>query len=147
MAKTFIETLKGVGIFGLEFFLDANDRLLVNEVAPRTHNSGHYTIEACHTSQFEQQLNAILNLPLGSPDLKYPSAVMINLLGYESATRDYQQQQQQLAAIPHATLHWYGKTQARPGRKLGHITIVSDQPSDRVDLAALNRQVDQAWLH
>jgi len=147
MAKTFIETLKGVGIFGLEFFLDANDRLLVNEVAPRTHNSGHYTIEACHTSQFEQQLNAILNLPLGSPDLKYPSAVMINLLGYESATHDYQQQQQQLAAIPHATLHWYGKTQSRPGRKLGHITIVSDQPSDRVDLAALNQQVDQAWLH
>ena len=146
MAKKFIEKLNGIGIFGLEFFLAPNDRILVNEIAPRTHNSGHYTIEACKTSQFEQQLNAILNLPLSSPDLKYASAVMINLLGYESATSEYATQRQQLAAIPHASLHWYGKTQARPGRKLGHLTIVSDHHSDRLDLAALNQQVEKAWF-
>jgi 5-(carboxyamino)imidazole ribonucleotide synthase len=146
MAKKFIEKLNGIGIFGLEFFLAPNDRILVNEIAPRTHNSGHYTIEACKTSQFEQQLNAILNLPLSSPDLKYASAVMINLLGYESATSEYATQRQQLAAIPHASLHWYGKTQARPGRKLGHLTIVSDHHSDRLDLATLNQQVEKAWF-
>jgi 5-(carboxyamino)imidazole ribonucleotide synthase len=147
MAKTFMEKLNGIGIFGLELFLAPNDRLLVNEIAPRTHNSGHYTIEACETSQFQQQLNAILNLPLGSPTLTCASAVMINLLGYESATSEYATQRQKLAAIPHASLHWYGKTQARPGRKLGHLTIVSDQPSNSLDLAILNQQVETAWRH
>jgi 5-(carboxyamino)imidazole ribonucleotide synthase len=72
---------------------------------------------------------------------------MINLLGYESATSEYATQRQKLAAIPHASLHWYGKTQARPGRKLGHLTIVSDQPSNSLDLAILNQQVETAWRH
>jgi 5-(carboxyamino)imidazole ribonucleotide synthase len=144
-AQTFIEQLNGVGIFGLEFFLTPDDRILVNEVAPRTHNSGHYTIEGCHTSQFAQQLRAVLNLPLGSSDLKHRSAVMINLLGYESATCNYVEQRQKLAQIPHSTLHWYGKTQAHPGRKLGHITIVSDQDSDRLDVSALQDQVMKVW--
>lgn len=145
-AKTFIETLKGVGIFGLEFFLAPNDRILVNEIAPRTHNSGHYTIEACETSQFEQQLRAVLNLPLGCPDLKHQSALMVNLLGYESAFCEYQQQRQKLSQIPHSSLHWYGKTQARPGRKLGHITIVSDQDKTVFDWLTLNQQVENTWL-
>jgi len=145
MAKTFVETLKGIGIFGLEFFLAPNDRILVNEIAPRTHNSGHYTIEACETSQFEQQLRAILSLPLGCPDLKHHSALMINLLGYESAPGEYPQQRQKLAQIPHGTLHWYGKNQARPGRKLAHLTIVSDQQSDRLDWATLNAEVERIW--
>ena len=142
-----METLKGVGIFGLEFFLAPGDRILVNEIAPRTHNSGHYTIEACRTSQFEQQLRAILNLPLGCPDLKHSSALMVNLLGYESACCEYLQQRQNLTQIPHGTLHWYGKTQARPGRKLGHLTIVSDQKSDGLDWVALNKQVETLWCH
>jgi 5-(carboxyamino)imidazole ribonucleotide synthase len=145
MAKTFIETLGGVGIFGLEFFLAPHDRLLINEIAPRTHNSGHFTLDACFTSQFEQQLRSILNLPLGSPELKVKSAVMINLLGYETATSAYHQQRDRLSQIPQSFLYWYGKSQSRPGRKLGHITIVFDRPSDALDLCSINAQVAECW--
>ena len=145
IAQTFIEAIEGVGIFGLEFFLTQDDRLLINEVAPRTHNSGHYTLEACYTSQFEQQIRAICNLSLGCPDLKYTSAVMINLLGYESAHHTYECQRQALAQIPQASLYWYNKPQARPGRKMGHLTIVFDEKSDRLDLKTINQVVERIW--
>ena len=145
IAQTFIEAIEGVGIFGLEFFLTPDDRLWINEVAPRTHNSGHYTLDACYTSQFEQQIRAICNLSLGCPDLKYTSAVMINLLGYESANHGYEYQRQALAQIPQASLYWYNKSQARPGRKMGHLTIVFDEKSDRLDLKTINQVVERIW--
>ena len=149
MARTFVESLEGVGIFGLEFFLDQNDRVLVNEVAPRTHNSGHYSLDACNVSQFEQQLRAIANLALKPPELNCTSAVMFNLLGFESSTQDYRRQRQQLAEIPNSFLYWYGKTQSRPGRKLGHLTIIAEErtPFDALplDIEALNHTITKIW--
>jgi 5-(carboxyamino)imidazole ribonucleotide synthase len=145
MAQKFIEILGGVGIFGLEFFLTSDHRLLVNEIAPRTHNSGHFSLDACLTSQFEQQLRAIFNLPLGAPDLKYKSAVMINLLGYESSCDHYHHQQNGLRQIPQSFLYWYGKTEARPGRKMGHLTLVFDVPSHQLDLEHIDQFVSRHW--
>jgi 5-(carboxyamino)imidazole ribonucleotide synthase len=131
IAQTILEKLDVVGIFGIELFITSDDgqrptgghRVLVNEIAPRTHNSGHYSLDACHTSQFEQQLRAVADLPLGDPAMNCPGAIMVNLLGFESATTDYKAQRERLAAIPNAHVHWYGKTASRPGRKLGHVTV------------------------
>jgi 5-(carboxyamino)imidazole ribonucleotide synthase len=131
IAQTILEKLDVVGIFGIELFITAADgqrptgghRVLVNEIAPRTHNSGHYSLDACHTSQFEQQLRAVADLPLGDPSMNCAGAIMVNLLGFESVTNDYKAQRDALAAIPNAHVHWYGKTASRPGRKLGHVTV------------------------
>jgi 5-(carboxyamino)imidazole ribonucleotide synthase len=131
-----------VGIFGIELFLTAAGEVLVNELAPRTHNSGHYTLDACQTSQFEQQLRAISGLPLGATDLICPGAVMVNLLGYETSRSDYADQRSQLAAIPHAHVYWYNKTASTPGRKLGHVTVLLED----IDQAqAIATQVEQIW--
>ncbi len=126
IARTLLNSLEAVGVFGIELFLTADNKLLVNEIAPRTHNSGHFTIDACETSQFEQHLRAVCQLPLGNCDLKCAGAVMVNLLGYESAESDYLEKRKQLAQISGAFVHWYGKKVSRPGRKLGHVTVVSD---------------------
>lgn len=111
------------GVFGVEMFLLKDGSVVFNEVAPRPHNSGHYTIEACHTDQFEQHLRAILGLPLGDCSLKVGAAVMQNVLG----TGDMAVTQaifDRALTIPGATNHWYGKGEDRKGRKLGHITCV-----------------------
>jgi 5-(carboxyamino)imidazole ribonucleotide synthase len=126
IARTILTELNFVGILGIELFLTGDDRVFVNEVAPRTHNSGHYTLDAAVTSQFEQQLRAVCDLPLGDPAMNCTAAVMVNLLGFETATRDYAEQRQQLATIPQAYVHWYGKSESRPGRKLGHVTVKYD---------------------
>ncbi|UIE37368.1 5-(carboxyamino)imidazole ribonucleotide synthase [Leptodesmis sichuanensis] len=126
IAERLLTNLQVVGILGIELFLTQSGDVLVNEIAPRTHNSGHYTLDACDTSQFEQQLRAVCGLPLGSPALRCRGAVMVNLLGYETSYRDYQAQRDRLAAIPQAHVHWYGKMEARPGRKLGHVTVLLD---------------------
>ncbi len=119
-----VESLGGVGIFGVELFLTKDRRILVNEIAPRPHNSGHYTMEACVTCQFEQHLRAISGLPLGSTDLLSP-AVMINLLGEpgwrgNSVLRGFDE----ALAVPGASIHLYGKSETRPFRKMGHITVI-----------------------
>jgi len=106
-----------VGVLVLSYFNPGS--VLVNEIAPRTHNSGHFSLDACETSQFEQHLRAVCDLPLGNPALNCGGAVMVNLLGYEYAQNDYLPQRQQLAALPHAHVHWYGKTESRPGRSWG----------------------------
>ncbi|MEG4346283.1 5-(carboxyamino)imidazole ribonucleotide synthase [Microcoleus sp. A003_D6] len=121
---TLLNSLESVGVFGIELFLTADNKLLVNEIAPRTHNSGHFTIDACETSQFEQHLRAVCQLPLGNCDLNSAGAVMVNLLGYESAESDYLEKRKQLAQISGAFVHWYGKKVSRPGRKLGHVTVL-----------------------
>jgi 5-(carboxyamino)imidazole ribonucleotide synthase len=126
IARTLLNSLEAVGVFGIELFLTADNKLLVNEIAPRTHNSGHFTIDACETSQFEQHLRAVCQLPLGNCDLKCAGAVMVNLLGYESAESDYLEKRKQLAQISGAFVHWYGKKVSRPGRKLGHVTVLFD---------------------
>ncbi len=126
IAHTLLNSLEVVGIFGIELFLRADGKVLVNEIAPRTHNSGHFSLDACETSQFEQHLRAVCGLPLGNPALQCASAVMVNLLGYENSHSDYQSQRQKIAEIPQAHVHWYGKTESRPGRKLGHVTVLLD---------------------
>ncbi|MBN3895852.1 MAG: 5-(carboxyamino)imidazole ribonucleotide synthase [Nostoc sp. NOS(2021)] len=138
IAHTLLNSLEVVGIFGIELFLSADGKILVNEIAPRTHNSGHFSLDACETSQFEQHLRAVCGLPLGNPALQCASAVMVNLLGYENSHSDYQSQRQQIVEIPQAHLHWYGKTESRPGRKLGHVTVLLDNQNKELGSAYTN---------
>ena len=144
IARTLLNSLQAVGVFGIELFLTADNQVLVNEIAPRTHNSGHFTLDACVTSQFEQHLRAVSGVELGSPDLTVPGAVMVNLLGYESSRSDYAAKRQQLAAIPQAHVHWYGKTESRPGRKLGHVTVLLPEAS-RTAALEIAQQVEAIW--
>jgi 5-(carboxyamino)imidazole ribonucleotide synthase len=114
--------LEYVGLLCIEFFVTRDGRLLVNELAPRPHNSGHLTFDACRTSQFEQQLRAICGLPLGSPEMLQPAA-MANLLGdlWAGGEPDWAA----ALAFPSIKLHLYGKSEARPGRKMGHLTALA----------------------
>jgi len=125
IAATLLNSLQVVGVFGIELFLTTNGKVLVNEVSPRTHNSGHYTLDACETSQFKQQLLAVVGLPLGSPKMRCTSAVMVNLLGYENSQDDYREKRQKLASLPNSFVYWYGKSQSCLGRKLGHVTVLA----------------------
>jgi 5-(carboxyamino)imidazole ribonucleotide synthase len=124
LAMRTIDALEGVGVFGVEMFLTQDEQLLVNEIAPRTHNSGHHTIEACITDQFEQHLRAILGLPLGATDLLSPAA-MINLLGDSAAHgRPVIEGMAAALAIEGVCLHLYGKAEVTPFRKMGHVTVL-----------------------
>ncbi|KAJ2461504.1 phosphoribosylaminoimidazole carboxylase ade2 [Coemansia sp. RSA 2424] len=126
------------GIFGVEMFLHEDGHtVLLNEIAPRPHNSGHYTIEACNTSQYENHLRAVLDMPLGDTDLKVPAAVMVNVLGGANGYSSVLEPCLASLEVPGATVHLYGKTEAKAGRKMGHITVVADcflQLRRRVDL-------------
>lgn len=126
LAQGVLEALDVVGVLCVEFFLTRDDRLLINELAPRPHNSGHLTFDAAVTSQFEQQLRAICGLPLGSPALLRPAA-MANLLG--DLWHDGEPRWERAAAFPEVKLHLYGKCEARPGRKMGHLTALADTPA------------------
>jgi 5-(carboxyamino)imidazole ribonucleotide synthase len=126
IARTILDKLEVVGVFGIEFFLTKDNRVLVNEIAPRTHNSGHYTLDGCETSQFAMQLQAVTGLALGSTALKSSGAIMVNLLGFEESDTDYGEKRDRILEIPNSFLHWYGKT-SRPGRKLGHVTVILDE--------------------
>jgi 5-(carboxyamino)imidazole ribonucleotide synthase len=124
LAIATIEAYDLCGLLAVEMFLTTDNQLLINEVAPRPHNSGHQTIENCYTSQFEQHLRAVLNLPLGGTQLLCP-AVMINLLGepgYEGPA--YYQGWAEALAIPGVNIHLYGKSTTKPFRKMGHVTIL-----------------------
>jgi 5-(carboxyamino)imidazole ribonucleotide synthase len=144
IAHTLLNSLQVVGIFGIELFLTTNGKILVNEIAPRTHNSGHFSLDGCKTSQFEQHLRAVCGLPLGNTTLNADIAVMVNLLGYENSQIDYKNKLQQLAAIPQSHIHWYGKTESRPGRKLGHVTVLlDDQNRDAANAIAQN--IESIW--
>ncbi|MGV2910079.1 5-(carboxyamino)imidazole ribonucleotide synthase [Achromobacter sp. AGC25] len=128
-AQSIAQGLGYHGVLCVEFFVLKDGSLIVNEIAPRPHNSGHYTMNACTTSQFEQQARAMAGLPLGSAALLAP-AVMLNILGdiwYASSTATTQREPDWAAAlsVPTAKLHLYGKREARRGRKMGHITIVA----------------------
>ncbi|MBA3647488.1 MAG: 5-(carboxyamino)imidazole ribonucleotide synthase [Chitinophagales bacterium] len=124
IAVKVVKAMNGTGIFAVEMFLSKINRWYVNEVAPRPHNSGHHTIEACYTSQFEQLLRILLDLPLGSTELIRP-AVMINILGSKEFTGSYYLHGcNEALKIPGVYIHLYGKKESRPMRKLGHITIL-----------------------
>jgi 5-(carboxyamino)imidazole ribonucleotide synthase len=120
-----VKAIKGFGIFGIEMFLASDGSIIVNEMAPRPHNSGHYTIEACVTSQFENHIRAVLDLPLGETEMVQKSAVMINLLG---KPRPQNHREFYLKALenPSIHIHVYGKSNSRVGRKMGHLTLIGN---------------------
>jgi len=122
ITRAVLEGLDYIGILCIEFFVARDGRLLVNELAPRPHNSGHLTFDACRTSQFEQQVRAICGFPLGATDLLQPAA-MVNLLGDLWADRE--PNWASALAMPDVKLHLYGKSSARPGRKMGHLTVLA----------------------
>lgn len=119
------EAIDGKGIFAYEFFLTKDGEILLNESAPRPHNSGHYTIEGCVTSQFENHVRAVLGLPLGSTALRASAVSMINLLGTDERDAQVDIDSAALAASD-GHLHMYGKLDSRPGRKMGHFTLLGD---------------------
>ena len=119
------ETIDGKGIFAYEFFLTTDGDLLLNESAPRPHNSGHYTIEGCMTSQFENHVRAVCGLPLGDSGLIKKAVAMINLLGTHDRKAEVQNAENALAEL-NGHLHFYGKLQSKPGRKMAHYTLLGD---------------------
>jgi len=140
-ASQIIEMLDMEGLLAIEFFIDSKGRVLVNEMAPRTHNSGHHTIESTISSQFEQHLRAVLNLPLGSTKLKQPS-VMLNIVGsegYEGPVK-YEGIAESLA-IEGVKIHLYGKKLTRPFRKMGHITILAPTLEEAINKADKVKQL------
>jgi 5-(carboxyamino)imidazole ribonucleotide synthase len=114
-----------VGVVGVELFELPDGQLLLNEIAPRPHNTGHYTIEGCVTSQFENHLRAVLDWPLGDPSLVRPAAVMVNVLGHREGPASAATLPAVLA-LPGVAVHVYGKRRVRPGRKMGHVTVLDD---------------------
>ena len=147
LAASLLTAIGYVGMVSLELFYGPAG-LQVNEIAPRTHNAGHCTIEACHTSQFAQQLRIVAGLPMGSADLKVPGALMVNLLGFDHVPSEYAQQREALAQLPGASLHWYGKQGGGLGRKLGHLTLTleaADPMARTAEAMARLEQVRQIW--
>lgn len=127
IARGIMEKLEVVGVLCVEFFVDPGERLIVNELAPRPHNSGHLTIDACVTCQFEQQLRAVCGLPLGSPELLRPAA-MVNLLGdvWEGGEPNWAG----VCGLQDVKIHLYGKLEPRRGRKMGHMTVLANTPEE-----------------
>lgn len=144
IARTIVTGLDVVGVLCVELFLASNGGLLVNEIAPRPHNSGHLTIEACATSQFEQQLRAVCGLSLGEAGYHRPAA-MANLFGdlwFPQTTAPRPRRPDWTAVLnnPHVKLHLYGKQEPRPGRKMGHLTAVADTPQAARDMVLTARR-------
>lgn len=152
MAASLLTSLNYVGVLSIEFFYGPRG-LMINELAPRTHNSGHYSIEACDQSQFDLQLTCVAGHRVAEPALVAPGALMVNLLGFEERNgddpaADYHDQRQALTNLADAHLHWYGKAGSSVGRKLGHVTVLlrQNEPEARRQ-EAMERldQVRQIW--
>lgn len=129
-----VEVIDGIGVFGIESFLLPDGQVLINEIAPRPHNSGHYSIEACVTSQYENCIRAVLNLPLGNTDLKVNSACMINILGEVNGS-GIPTNIKEVLKYDRAKFHLYGKESSRIGRKMGHITVTGEDLKEVIDYA------------
>jgi len=129
IAKKTMEVLKGAGVFGIEMFIDQDDKILINEIAPRVHNSGHHTLQSCKTSQFEQHLRAILGLDLGSTNLVHKT-IMCNILGPDGFEGKYKPIELEKDGV---YLKMYGKSVSKPQRKLGHFNIVDLNDSGSID--------------
>lgn len=143
LAEGIAREMAYVGTLGVEFFI-VRGQLLVNEMASRPHNSGHYSIDACVTNQFEQQVRALTGLPLGDP-AAHSAAVMVNLLGdlwyLQDPHRSHEPHWAQLLAVPGLKLHLYGKHHARPGRKMGHFTVLGSDPQQVQESALAARRL------
>ena len=137
IARKTMEVLKGAGVFGIEMFIDQDDKILINEIAPRVHNSGHHTLQSCKTSQFEQHLRAILGLDLGSTDLIHKT-VMCNILGPDGFEGKYKPVQLEKDGV---YLKMYGKDISKPQRKIGHFNVVN--LNDSKDVSELLKMADE----
>jgi 5-(carboxyamino)imidazole ribonucleotide synthase len=152
IAKQIVITLDAIGVFGIEFFLTITGEVSVNEIAPRTHNSGHYTIEGCQTSQFEQLLRIVSGNNLGEVAMVAPVAVMVNLLGFEEASwtnsekstdnSHYAEKLKAIANFPNTYIHWYNKMSSSVGRKLGHVTILAVTHDLAIEISD---QIESIW--
>ncbi|EMA16286.1 5-(carboxyamino)imidazole ribonucleotide synthase [Haloarcula marismortui] len=126
VAHDVLDVMEGRGVFGIELFETTDGEILLNEIAPRPHNSGHWTIEGCHTSQFEQHLRAVTGQPLGSTDQRFPT-VSTNILGDVSERQPAELRgEDSVLGTPRAHLHWYGKREVYGLRKMGHVTLTDD---------------------
>ncbi|KAK5158538.1 hypothetical protein LTS14_003558 [Recurvomyces mirabilis] len=135
LARKAVACFEGKGVFGVEMFLLQNDELLINEIAPRPHNSGHYTIEACGVSQYEAHLSAILDLPLKQKSLRLNQpAIMLNILGGETENSHLKVVEEALKSDVRPKIHLYGKGKARKGRKMGHLTITAPTMSEAEEI-------------
>ncbi|VVA44419.1 N5-carboxyaminoimidazole ribonucleotide synthase [Candidatus Roizmanbacteria bacterium] len=139
IATEVLKKLGGAGVFAIEMFLTKNDEIIINEIAPRVHNSGHHTIESSITSQFEQHIRAITGMPLGKTDLITPGAVMINILG-ERKGKVKVTGLEKLKDLPNTFIHIYGKSEVRPERKMGHITVTGDDLDELLPIAIKARK-------
>jgi 5-(carboxyamino)imidazole ribonucleotide synthase len=140
IAVKVVDRLDSPGIFAVEMFLDKQGNILVNETAPRAHNSGHQSIEGNYCSQYEMQMRVLQNMPLGSTDITQPS-LMLNLVG----EKDYSGPVvysgiEKVLAMPKVYIHLYGKTETKPGRKMGHITILGNSPAELIEKADFIKQ-------
>lgn len=148
LASSLLIELNYVGVLTIEFFY-GEDGLIINEIAPRTHNSAHYSIEACNTSQFDQQLCIASHLPLSDPKLLSPGAIMINLLGLpESSNLSLEKRISDINNIEGASLHWYEKELESPGRKVGHVTFLlkEQKNEDRlVEAKSILKKIRSIW--
>ncbi|MDR0512691.1 MAG: 5-(carboxyamino)imidazole ribonucleotide synthase [Treponema sp.] len=141
IAVSVVQALDGVGIFGVELFLDKKGNVLINEVAPRPHNSGHYTMEACLTCQYEQHVRAIAGLPLGDTSLQRP-AVMLNVLGEGDSSGDVRIYGfEEALKVPGLSPHMYGKVEARPYRKMAHFTVTGNTMEEALEKAEYARNI------
>ncbi len=128
LGHTVLELFEGAGVFAIELFL-ANDEVLVNEIAPRVHNSGHLSIEACVASQFENHVRAVMGMPLGEVAMKVPAAAMVNILGTRNG-RAEPAGTEDAELLGEVAVHWYGKQETLIGRKMGHLTVTSQTPDE-----------------
>jgi 5-(carboxyamino)imidazole ribonucleotide synthase len=133
MAVKIVNELNYVGVLGIEMFLKGDD-ILVNELAPRVHNSGHYTIEGCYTSQFENHIRAILDLPLGNTELRNDNSVMINIIGERNGEAKLSRAGK-IFSMEKVYLHIYGKKETKKGRKMGHITVLRKDLNEAIKIA------------
>lgn len=139
LALETVRALNGVGVFGVELFLDKAGQLLINEVSPRPHNSGHYTIEACHTSQYEQVLRILMGWPLGSAHQLSP-VVMVNILGEGQAGLTQVEGLERTLEIQGVTVHLYGKSKVSPRRKMGHVVVLDKDIESALEKASRVRE-------
>jgi 5-(carboxyamino)imidazole ribonucleotide synthase len=142
IARDVIDAFNGIGVFGVEMFLTSDGSIMVNEIATRVHNSGHYTIEACNVSQFEEHIRAIMDMPLVEPRMICNSAVMVNILGNDAVNGKYALSNiDALLSIDGLRLHIYGKSTNKGRRKLGHMTILSNSREDAIAKAMYARSL------
>jgi len=141
VALDVLDVMDGRGVFGIELFQTSDDRILLNEIAPRPHNSGHWTIEGCHVSQFEQHVRAVLGDPLGTTEIRDPT-VSANILGDVAERQDaVMAGEESVLSTDRAHLHWYGKREVYELRKMGHLTMTGDERDNRGGLLAGIREL------